>query len=73
MTFCHGVALVQVALAIGSLALGQPALAGAFAVFAAVQIITLAVRRCSWGGQACETTYLVDPAARTSAPVRSPR
>lgn len=61
LTLCHGVAGIQYALAIGSLALGHVELAGAFFVFALVQTFPLIVRRCGWSG-ACESTP-VDPAA----------
>lgn len=45
ISYCEGVAIVQGCLALGALVIGEPAIAAAFGVFAAVQVITLAASR----------------------------
>lgn len=47
ISFCAVIAGLQSALALGALALGYPQVAGAFGVFALVQVITLTAERCT--------------------------
>lgn len=57
ISFCEGVAVVQIALALGALALGYPSVALAFGAFALVQVTSVVAQRCSPKG-ACETNFV---------------
>ncbi len=69
ISFCAWVAGMQSALALAALALGYPQVAGAFGVFAVVQVISIAAERCV-PDRACDTR-LVSPDA--PAPMRRAR
>lgn len=58
------IAGLQMLLAFGALALGQPAIAGVFGVFALVQLISVFGQRCVPGG-ACESRLVAPGPARS--------
>lgn len=66
ISLCEAIAGVQIAAAVAALALGQPAVAGIFAIFAVVQLISVVGQRCGLAG-ACETRLVAQevPARRT--------
>lgn len=57
ISFCEGVAVVQIALALGALALGYPSVALAFGAFALVQVISVVAQRCGPNG-ACDANLV---------------
>jgi hypothetical protein len=77
ISWCQGVAGVQLALAAGSLVLGYPAVAAAFGVFAVAQIASIAVERCGIVGPGVDRLCAPDtpgrPHRRTPAGAASRR
>lgn len=65
LSFCAAIAGVQIAVAVGALALGHLSVAAAFGVFAVVQLIGVLGQRCG-PERACETR-LVAPDAPVPA------
>ena len=70
ISFCAVIAGLQSALALAALALGYPQVAGAFGVFALVQVISLAAQRCAPDGT-CDTRLVSPDVPRPLA--RAPR
>lgn len=61
LSFCAAIAGVQIALAVGALALGHASIAAAFGVFAVVQLIGVLGQRCG-PERACETRLVASDA-----------
>lgn len=61
LSFCAVIAGIQIAAALGALALGQPAIAAALGVFAMVQVISVIGQQCGPTGS-CDSRVVAPDA-----------